>query len=94
MALGIYFSSRFVPSVPEDGSRKIISIVTAYGLASRILLMTVVNWAVLPLFYGVPIQVTYGLLPLIGVFNAVQGGVSILLGFFFNDAVRRRLPDF
>ena len=94
MSLGIYFSARFKPAVPEEGSRRLMSVVTVYGLFSRVLLMTLVNWAVLPLFYGVPIEVTYGLLPLIGVFNAIQGGVTILLGFFFNDAVRRRLPDF
>ena len=61
------------------------------GLVSRILVMTVVNLYVLPNLYNVPWEVTIGLLPLIGVFNAIQGGVTIGLGYFLYEAVRSRL---
>ena len=94
MAFGLYFTARLGPGMPDQNGRRVMSVVTVYGLFSRVLLMTVVNWAVLPVFYGVPLEVTYGLLPLIGVFNVIQGGVTILLGFFFNEAVRRRIPGF
>ena len=38
-------------------------------------------------------RVTIGLLPLIGVFNAIQGGVTIGLGYFLYETVRSRLPQ-
>lgn len=63
------------------------------GLLSRILVMTVVNLYVLPSVYHVPMEATIGLLPLIGVFNAVQGAITIGLGYFLFEAVRSRLPQ-
>ncbi len=62
------------------------------GLVSRILVMTVVNLYALPTLYNVPMEATIGLLPLIGVFNAVQGGITIGLGYFLFEAVKSRLP--
>jgi hypothetical protein len=63
------------------------------GILSRILIMSVVNLYVLPNIYRVPYNVTVGLLPLIGVFNMVQGGVTIGVGFFLFNAIRTRLPS-
>ena len=63
------------------------------GLASRILVMTLVNLYVLPNVYRVPMEATIGLLPLIGVFNAIQGAITIGLGYFLFEAVRSRLPQ-
>lgn len=62
------------------------------GLVSRILVMTVVNFYVLPNVYNVPMEATIGLLPLIGVFNLIQGAVTVGLGYFLFEAVRSRLP--
>ena len=63
------------------------------GLASRILVMSAVNLYVLPNVYHVPMEATIGLLPLIGVFNLVQGGITIWLGQFLYEAVKTRLPQ-
>ena len=42
------------------------------AIASRVLVMTVANYYLLPLFYGVPESVVISLLPIIAVFNATQ----------------------
>lgn len=62
------------------------------GLASRILVMTLVNLYVLPNVYRVPLDVTIGLLPLIGVFNLMQGAITVGFGRFLFEAVQSRLP--
>ena len=64
----------------------------ASGLISRILVMSLVNLYVLPNVYWVPMEATIGLLPLIGAFNAVQGSITIGLGYFLFEAIRSRLP--
>jgi riboflavin transporter FmnP len=63
------------------------------GIISRILVMTLVNLYVLPNVYHVPFQATVGLLHLIAVFNAIQGAITIGLGYFLFEAVRSRLPQ-
>jgi riboflavin transporter FmnP len=63
------------------------------GLVSRILVMTVVNFYVLPNVYNMPMKATIGLLPLIGIFNALQGAITIGLGYFLYEAVKSRLPQ-
>ena len=65
----------------------------ASGLLSRVLVMTAVNLYVLPSFYGAPMEATIGLLPLIGVFNVIQGAVTVGLGYFLFEAVKSRLPN-
>ncbi len=63
------------------------------GIASRVLIMMVINLYVLPNFWGVPWGATVGLLPLIAVFNIIQGLVTIGLGHFLFQAVKARLPN-
>lgn len=64
---------------------------SAAGIASRIIVMTFTNLYVLPNFYGVPMEATIGLLPLIAAFNVVQGTITIWLGLFLDRAVKDRL---
>jgi riboflavin transporter FmnP len=64
----------------------------AIGLASRVLVMSLVNLYVLPNIYGVPMQATIGLLPLIGFFNLIQGAITVGMGYFLFEAVKSRLP--
>ncbi len=64
----------------------------ALGVAARVIIMSGVNIYVLPNVYRVPMEATIGLLPLIGVFNIVQGGITIGLGYFLFNAVKTRLP--
>ncbi len=62
------------------------------GVVSRVIVMTAVNIYVLPNIYRVPMEVTMGLLPLIGVFNVLQGLLTIGLGHYLFNAVKTRLP--
>jgi riboflavin transporter FmnP len=48
------------------------------AIASRVLIMTVANYYLLPLFYGVPESVVIGLLPVIAVFNATQVLINVV----------------
>jgi hypothetical protein len=52
--------------------------------------MSFANFIVLPAFYGFPESVAYGMLPLIAVFNVAQGTITILLGIFLDEAVKKR----
>jgi len=65
---------------------------SAVAVTARVAAMTLVNLYVLPNLYGVPLEATYGLLPLIAVFNVAQGAITVGLGVFLDGAVRRRLP--
>jgi len=64
----------------------------ALGLIARVAIMSVVNLYLLPNVYGVPYSATMGLLPLIGLFNIIQGLIAIALGHFLYVAIRKRLP--
>jgi len=80
MALGLYLPVRL---------RRLFSAVLS--LAFRVITMSVFNLVVLPNYYGMPLSVVLGLLPMIGVFNAMQGGITVLLGYFLYEAYRRRI---
>ena len=62
------------------------------GITSRVIVMTAVNIYILPNIYRVPMEATMGLLPLIGVFNVLQGLLTIGLGHYLFNAVKTRLP--
>jgi riboflavin transporter FmnP len=62
-------------------------------IISRILTMTVVNLYVLPNIYGIPFEATIRLLPLIGLFNSIQGAITIGIGNFLFEAIRTRLSQ-
>lgn len=85
--LGLYLAR--VSSVEGFRSR-----IAAYsgGLLCRVVVMSVSNIIVLPNFWGVPLEVAYGLMPLIAGFNVAQGLISLGLGSYLFDAVEKRLP--
>jgi len=70
-------------------SRKSVSVVA--GVALRIATQSITNLVVLPAYYGMPHSVAVGLLPMIGVFNAIQGVITVLLGYFLYGAYVRRV---
>lgn len=59
------------------------------GVAVRILAMSVAN-SVLIFFGLIPIAMVY--LPLIGIFNFIQGSISIIGGYLIYKAVNKRIP--
>ena len=78
-----------IQSKGDDGTNYLTWVL---GLASRVIIMTAVNLYVLPNAWHIPMEVTIGLLPLIGIFNVIQGLVTIGFGHFLVGAVKTRLP--
>jgi len=82
IAIGLYLPGRW---------RRGVSAIP--GVALRIATMSVTNLIVLPAYYGMPYNVTVGLLPMIGVFNAIQGTLSVSLGYLLYTAYVRRVGE-
>lgn len=61
------------------------------GVGLRIVITTMTNLIVLPPYYGMPFNVAVGLLPMIGGFNAIQGTLTVLLGYLLYEAYVRRV---
>jgi len=55
--------------------------------------MVVANFLVLPAFYGIPSEAAVGLLLPIALFNAMQGGISVVGGWTLYQAVLWRMPS-
>jgi riboflavin transporter FmnP len=81
MAAGLRLSGRY---------RKAVSVIV--GVATRIMAMSLANLIILPVYYGMPQSVAVDLLPLIGAFNALQGGMTVLVGYGLYEAFIRRVP--
>ena len=65
------------------------------AMASRVLVMTVTNYYLLQLFYGIPESVVLGLLPVIGVFNATQVLINLVPAQIVSQRIiklRKQLP--
>ncbi len=82
IAIGLRLPSRW---------RRVVSVVSGVGL--RVAVTSMTNLIVLPAYYGMPQDVVVGLLPMIGVFNAVQGSVTMLLGYLLYEAYVRRVSE-
>ncbi len=65
----------------------------ALGLLSRVVVMSLWNIVVLPNYQNIPYDYVVGLLPMLGVFNAMQGAISSLLGYTLYEAYTRRVPS-
>jgi riboflavin transporter FmnP len=72
-------------------SRRRAGVSLVAGVALRIAATSVMNLIVLPAYYQMPHSVVVNLLPIIGAFNAVQGILTVLLGYFLYEAYVRRV---
>lgn len=61
--------------------KKKIYLSSISSLATRITIMTVANYFLLPLFYGLPLKIVVPLLPLIAIFNLIQGALNIGIAY-------------
>ncbi len=89
MIIGLFFGEITLP----EASKKNRILASGLGVASRVLIMSVVNIIVLPNVYHVPHEATVGLLPVIGAFNVIQGSLTTGLGFFLFGEIKKRLPQ-
>ena len=87
MAAGLYLTERI-------SSSRVIRMagMLVVGVVTRILVMSVWNLLVLPNFYGVPFNATIGMLPLLALFNAMQGAMTVALGYTLHEAYVKRVP--
>jgi len=87
MAAGLYITERI-------SSSRVIRMagMLVVGVVTRILVMSVWNLLVLPNFYGIPFNATIGMLPLLALFNAMQGAMTVALGYTLHEAYVRRVP--
>jgi riboflavin transporter FmnP len=84
LALGMKLAERFSPRI-QNGSGLTL------GVLFRVVAMSFANILVLPI-YSYPMEVAYGMLPLIAAFNVISGTITILLGAFLYEAIKRRFP--
>ena len=69
--------------------KKSLPLALTSGLALRVIVMNVANYLLLPVLYGILIDVVVSLIPPISVFNAIQGGINILASYYFYKAVKK-----
>ena len=81
MAVGLYISKRYV---------KLTAI--SIGVTFRIIVMTAVNLIIFPNVYGMPWPVVINLMPIVGVFNAIQGAITVLISYLIYEAYTKRVP--
>ncbi len=84
MALGVKLMKQF-----NIGSRSSKMVSTGFGVLLRILSMSVWNIVVLPYAYGFPLNTVIGMLPLLGVFNGIQGFITTFFGYLLYEAYTR-----
>jgi riboflavin transporter FmnP len=61
------------------------------GVVTRIIVMSMWNLLVLPNFYGIPFNTTIGMLPLLALFNAMQGVMTGILGYTLHGTYVKRV---
>ncbi|MGQ9513594.1 MAG: hypothetical protein ACUVTL_00845 [Thermoproteota archaeon] len=92
MLMGIYLSHKILSLRSRKRESFVLALSTAFGVTTRVLVMTFVNWACLPqqppIGFGMPLIVVMAALPVIGFFNATLALYTIPLGYFVAKAVR------
>ncbi|MBN1683088.1 hypothetical protein JW865_06010 [Candidatus Bathyarchaeota archaeon] len=61
------------------------------GIIFRIIATSITNFYVLPNYYQISLEVTLSMLPLIAVFNTLQGFINLFLGYVLFNASKKRL---
>lgn len=62
------------------------------GIITRVVVMNVANLVVFPLIYKRTLEAAILLLPLLTIFNATQGIITIAGGYFAYEVIKRRIP--
>lgn len=84
MAVGL----RLMGSDQDSVMTKGVSYVT--GVLARIIVMSLWNLVVLPYYYGMPFDAVVGMLPMLAVFNGMQGTITVVVGYTLYEAYKRR----
>jgi riboflavin transporter FmnP len=82
---GIVAGRRVAALIERGGTaEKALSLVA--GVLFRVVIMSCWNLVVLPYYYGLPLQAAVGMLPLLAVFNGMQGAMTVILGYLLFEA--------
>ncbi|MEM2904566.1 MAG: hypothetical protein QW057_06535 [Candidatus Bathyarchaeia archaeon] len=65
----------------------------AAGILSRVAVMTVGNYYLLPIFTPTSVEAVVAMLPFIAAFNVVAGALSVFGGYLIYQALIRRVPS-
>jgi riboflavin transporter FmnP len=87
IAAGLYIGGRLGLG---GNFRRLLSVTV--GVATRIAVMSLWNLIILPFYYGLPFSSAVGMLPLLGVFNGIQGTITASLGYLLYEAYVLRVP--
>ena len=92
-------SAEFSTALGFHIGRKILkpklSLAVAYllGFAIRIVVMFVQTIPVFTAYYGMPLNVTLAISPLVAVFNLIQGSITIFGGILIYESFKKRVPS-
>jgi riboflavin transporter FmnP len=89
--IGVILGHRVV-GVPEYSFSARGLLIYVLALVSRVIVMSLFNLVVLPRFHGIPFNVVVGMLPLLGLFNGMQGALTVILGQILYATYRKRVP--
>lgn len=64
----------------------------AIGIMLRVAVTSVANLVVLPVVYGWKFLASISFLPWLGLFNGIQGSISILGGYVIYEGIAKRIP--
>ena len=88
--LGVYI----VFKIKKPTNKRLKIVATGSGILMRVLIMSIANVLLLPIFIpSLTLDAIIVLLPLIGLFNTIQGVISIFGGFLFYEAVVLRFKN-
>jgi riboflavin transporter FmnP len=76
---------------PASNGWKAFSVISS--ILIRVVVMAAANLLLMPIFTSIRLEIILSWLPLISIFNAVQGLLSVFGGFIFYEAVMLRLPS-
>ena len=86
--LGVYL----VFKIQKTQNNRLKILAAGSGILIRVLIMSVANLILLPIFLPtLTFEAVVVILPLIGLFNAIQGVISIFGGFIFYEALSLRI---
>jgi riboflavin transporter FmnP len=96
MLLGIYMGKGLVTNLLRLKNEIVgVAVYTLIGTLLRVVVMTIVNWVVLPypppIGFSMPADITITLLPVIALFNATIALYSVPLGVALAKAIRKRI---
>jgi len=86
--LGIYASKRF-----WRNTKWFVLSSFALGALTRVAIMCVANYALVPLLYGLPYSAVIAFIPIVAVFNVIQTAVNVFLAVPLYEKVKIHLSS-